>query len=278
MTDGTTATRREIARAKINLALHVTGQRGDGYHLLDSLVCFADFGDVLEVTPAPENSLTLDGPLAEGVPAGPENLVFRAASFFGQPAAIRLTKHLPMAAGIGGGTADAAAVLRALSAATGRPVPENAERLGADLPACLRSRALRMQGVGERLEDVPGLPPLPAVLVNPGLGVETPAVFKRLTRRTNPALPVRLPDWPDAASCAAWLSGQRNDLETPARDIAPVIGDVLEALAATPGCLLARMSGSGATCFALYPDRRAAEAAAASLAPTGWWARATTLS
>lgn len=269
----------ERAPAKVNLTLHVTGRRGDGYHLLDSLVAFADIGDRLTVTLDPVPSLRVTGPRAAGVPEGPENLVLRAAALIGVPAAITLEKRLPAAAGIGGGSSDAAATLRALSRLGGRSVPE-ALALGADVPVCLVARAARMRGIGEEVTPVADLPALDAVLVNPGVPVATPAVFARLARRDNPAMPDPLPSWPDAAAFIRWLATQRNDLEAPAAALCPEIGAVLGRLRTSDGCQLARMSGSGATCVGLYPDRVTAKAAAARIAAEhpGWWVAATRLS
>ncbi|MGX0901763.1 4-diphosphocytidyl-2-C-methyl-D-erythritol kinase [Roseovarius sp. MBR-79] len=268
----------ELAPAKVNLTLHVTGRRADGYHLLDSLVAFADMGDLVTVTPDPAPSLCVTGPRAVGVPEGPENLVLRAAALIGVPAAITLEKHLPAAAGIGGGSSDAAATLRALSRLSGRAVPD-ALALGADVPVCLGARAARMRGIGGEVTPVAELPALDAVLVNPGVPVATPAVFDRLARRDNPAMPDPLPSWPDAAACIRWLATQRNDLEAPATALCPETGTVLERLQESDGCQLARMSGSGATCFGLYPDRTAATAAAARIAAAhpGWWVQAARL-
>lgn len=269
-----------FAPAKINLTLHVTGQRADGYHLLDSLVVFADLGDRLGVRPASAARLTVTGPMAGAVPVGPDNLVLRAAALMGIAAHITLDKHLPAAAGIGGGSSDAAACLRALSAMSGQPAPEDVLALGADVPVCLLARAARMRGIGEQVTPVAGLPPLDAVLVNPGVPVSTPAIFRRLEARDNPAMPETLPEWRGAAALIGWLGAQRNDLQAPAMAEAPVVGDVLREIAATQGCALARMSGSGATCFGLYPDAgHAAEAARAiGGARPGWWVRAVRLS
>ncbi|MDV7145172.1 4-(cytidine 5'-diphospho)-2-C-methyl-D-erythritol kinase [Tropicimonas sp. TH_r6] len=270
------------APAKVNLTLHVTGQRPDGYHLLDSLVVFADSGDRITVAPAPETRFSVTGPRAEGVPTDASNLVLKAATLMAcAPSEITLEKRLPAASGIGGGSADAAATLRALCQLYHLPLPsaEEALRLGADVPVCLQGRAIRMSGIGERLDPVPALPPLPAVLVNPGVEVSTPEVFQKLTRRDNP--PMR--DIPAGLTgpneLAAWLAAQRNDLEAPARSLAPEISHTLAALAATQACLLARMSGSGATCFGLYPDAESAEFAAESLraAQPDWWVLPTVL-
>lgn len=264
------------ARAKINLTLHVTGQRDDGYHLLDSLVCFADIADEVTVAPAAELSLQVDGPMAAGVPADDSNLVMKAARLFGASAGARisLTKHLPNAAGIGGGSADAAATLRALSELWDMPLPEGAIALGADVPVCLAPFALRMRGVGEVLEPAPPLPETWAVLVNPGVAVATPPVFKALITKENPPMPDVIPCFSQTQDLARWCAGQRNDLQAPAMQSAPVIGDVLEALKPS---LMARMSGSGATCFGLCADQGAARALAAQISAErpDWWVRAT---
>lgn len=264
-----------FAPAKVNLTLHVTGRRADGYHLLDSLVVFAAVGDRLRLVPAAELGLSLAGPMAAGLTAGPDNLVLRAARLFppGRGARITLDKRLPVAAGIGGGSSDAAAALRGLSRLWDAALPGPAEvlSLGADVPVCLRARPVRMSGVGEVLAPVAGLPQATLVLVNPGIAVATADVFRGLIRRDNPPMPTALPRLADAAALAGWLARQRNDLEGPARALAPAIGSALAALAAQPGCLLARMSGSGATCFGLFAGPEAAAAAARALARPGWW-------
>lgn len=271
-------TATELARAKVNLALHVTGRRADGYHLLDSIVVFPDLGDRLEAEPAPGLSLSIDGPFGRDLDAGPANLVMRAASLFGpgQGAALRLTKSLPVASGIGGGSADAAAALRLLARLWGRPLPSASDVLGigADLPVCLVGESCRMQGIGEALTPL-ALPPFAIVLVNPGVPVPTGAVFAGLASRDNPGMG-DLPRCPDAATLFDWLARQRNDLEAPAVAIAPEIGRTLSALAALPACRLARMSGSGATCFGLFPTLPAALAAADALrvAEPEWWVAA----
>ncbi|MDX5412939.1 MAG: 4-(cytidine 5'-diphospho)-2-C-methyl-D-erythritol kinase [Rhodobacterales bacterium] len=270
----------EPAPAKINLTLHVTGQRDDGYHLLDSLVVFADVGDRLTLRRATVPALRVTGPMAAGVPTGPENLVLRAAARMGVALDITLEKHLPSAAGIGGGSSDAAAVLRgAVALLPELALPEDAGlSLGADVPVCLMARAARMRGIGEDVAPVEGLPVLHAVLVNPGVSVSTAVIFRTLARKDNPPMPADLPGWADAADLSAWLRGQRNDMQAAAIAAAPVIGDVIAAIAVTDGCLLARMSGSGATCFGLYANAAAAERAAAALMRPGWWVRAARLS
>lgn len=270
------------APAKINLALHITGQRADGYHLLDSLVAFAGVGDEIRVALAESLSLQVSGPFAAGVPVDESNLVLRAARLLapGRGARIHLHKVLPVASGIGGGSADAACTLRALAALWHCPLPKPAAalRLGADVPACLSGGALRMTGIGEGLAPLPALPPAHLVLVNPGIGLATPEVFRALERRENPPLPATLPRFADAGDLAGWLALQRNDLEGPAMRLQPVIGTVLEALRGAEGCLLARMSGSGATCFGLFAGEALAARAAARLgAVPGWWVAAAPL-
>ena len=266
-----------FAPAKINLTLHVIGQRADGYHLLDSLVAFADIGDRVTAIPAATPSLRVTGPLTKGVPTGPENLVLRAAALMDTPAAITLEKHLPAAAGIGGGSSDAAATLRALSALSGGRLPDDLGlSLGADLPVCTLARAATMRGIGEEIAPVSGLPPLPAVLANPRVDVPTPAVFRALENKNNPVM-TPIPQGTDFATFCRWLATERNDLEAPARAVAPEIDATLAALS---DARLARMSGSGATCFGLYPTADAAQTAAARIraAYPDWWVTATTLS
>lgn len=269
-----------FAPAKVNLCLHVTGQRADGYHLLDSLVAFADLGDRLTLTPSPVLRLSVTGPLAAGVPTDGRNLALKAARLMGQGADITLEKHLPAAAGIGGGSSDAAAALRAMSDLTGWPLPplKTLLKLGADVPVCLLAKGARMRGIGEQV-DLAALPATPALLVNPRVEVPTPAVFAALTNKDNPPLPETLPTWPDPASLIAWLKTQRNDLQAPAIEAQPVIKDVLAALAATEAGLF-RMSGSGATCFGVFEDAAARDRAAAHIARAqpGWWTQPVTLS
>lgn len=272
----------EAAPAKVNLTLHVTGQRADGYHLLDSLVVFTELGDWLHFAPSPSLSLNVTGPMAAGVPTDATNLVLRAAEMLGGGGAtITLEKNLPMAAGLGGGSSDAAAALRGLARLWGRALPNasDAARLGADLPVCLAPRPRRMGGIGEVLAEVPPLPPFWLVLANPGVAVATPAVFAALSEKTGRPMPLALPRCGSAAELATFLRMQRNDLEASARLLAPAIGAVLAALSAQPGCLLARMSGSGATCFGLFADplHAAAAARAISAAERSWWVRDTGL-
>lgn len=265
-----------LAPAKVNLTLHVTGQRPDGYHLLDSLVAFADLGDRLEVAMSDAMSLTVTGPFAAEVPTDRRNLCWRAAEMFGAPVAIALDKRLPHPAGIGGGSSDAAAVLRAMETLFQRPFDGDALALGADLPVCRLARAARMQGIGEALTPV-ALPPLSAVLVNPGVDVPTPAVFKALATKTNPPMS-DMPPFDRPEEVWPWIAAQRNDLEGPAQEVAPVITAVLRALS-DRGARVVRMSGSGATCFALFDRHDLAQEAASdmALAHPGWWVQAVTL-
>ncbi len=263
-----------FAPAKINLTLHVTGQRADGYHLLDSLVVFADRADRLWFTPETQMQITVTGPFADGVPLDHRNLVWQAAELSGWTGHIKLEKNLPHGAGIGGGSSDAAAVLRAFGGA------ENALTLGADVPVCMHRRAAHMSGIGEVVTPVKNDLTFFAVLVNPAAHVPTPAVFRALRKKENPQMTVfpevgsSLKDWLE------WLRRQRNDLEAPAVAVAPAIADVLRVLGDTPDILLARMSGSGSTCFGLYPTRQAARDAASAIAVShpDWWAVETTLS
>lgn len=261
----------EQAPAKLNLALHVTGRRADGYHLLDSLVAFAAVCDEVALTPG-SLSLQIEGPFAGGLEG--DNLCLKAARLAGAEAQIRLVKNLPVASGIGGGSADAAAVLRGL-ARMGHFLPPTTETLGADVPVCLASSPARMQGVGEIVTPLPPLPPLHLVLVNPGIALPTPPVFAALAQKTNPPLPP-IPAFADARGLVQWLETTRNDLEAPAIALAPAIREVLDALHSA-GAGFARMSGSGATCFGIFPSPAAAARAAEALRRPGWWAVASEL-
>jgi 4-diphosphocytidyl-2-C-methyl-D-erythritol kinase len=268
-----------FAPAKVNLALHVTGKRPDGYHLLDSLVVFAQAGDRLHIRRAETAKLTVTGPFAEGVPTGPENLIWKAHALVdgAPPLDIHLEKNLPHAAGIGGGSADAAAVLRALTRDFGcaTPPPQDILSLGADVPVCLTDQPQCMQGIGETLAPAPPLPELHLVLVNPGVSVPTGPVFMAL--ETVNGAPLAPMDWGDGQDAQAhfldWLTAQRNDLQAPARALVPEVEIALDALRETDGCHLARMSGSGATCFGLYLDPAAAQRAADAIktARPDWW-------
>ncbi|RSV35570.1 4-(cytidine 5'-diphospho)-2-C-methyl-D-erythritol kinase [Sphingomonas sp. ABOLE] len=269
----------EPARAKLNLALHVRHRRPDGYHELETLFAFVDHGDLVRVTPAETDSFTLAGPFAAVLAGEGDNLVTRAATRFreafgGGAHAIELEKHLPVASGIGGGSADAAATLRALAALHGVDLADPklfaiADALGSDVPACLLGRTALGRGRGERLAPLEGLAGTPTLLVNPGVGVSTAAVFKAWDGEDRGPI--------GAGDLLAVAQVGRNDLEPPARAIAPAIDAVLAALAAQPGVLLARMSGSGATCFALFETEAARDAAAATLRRPEWWLAATRL-
>lgn len=284
----------EPAPAKVNLYLHVLGKRRDGFHELQSLVAFADGGDTVSARRSDAWSLDIEGPLAS--PLAPEalenNLVLQAARRLSRegigadasPAAFTLTKNLPVAAGIGGGSADAAAALRCLRRLFGTvlgPVEAWAS-LGADIPVCLLNRPALVEGMGERLTPAANIPSLPAILVNPGMPSSTGAVFKALNGRFGTAMDSPLPSAVDCQSPAAfcaWLNGTRNDLTGPAVQTVPKIATVLEALAASPEALTARMSGSGATCFAVFPTTEAAAAAADELSSRfgDWWVYPTVL-
>lgn len=274
----------EEARAKVNLALHVTGRRPDGYHDLDMLVAFADVGDSLALEPSGEDRFVIDGPMSTGLSADADNLVWRALRGFREltgrtePLSVRLTKRLPIASGIGGGSADAAATLRGLCrlhgvAADDPALVSLALSLGADVPICLAGQPARVTGIGEHIAPTDGQLSFGLLLVNPRVGVSTPAVFRALERRDNQPISA-LPPCKTLEDFAAFLGTEtRNDLEHPAKTIAPAIGDVLGAMASLPGIRLARMSGSGATCFGLFDTREAAEAAGAQLTfiRPDWW-------
>jgi 4-diphosphocytidyl-2-C-methyl-D-erythritol kinase len=262
------------APAKVNLYLHVTGRRPDGYHLLDSLAVFPAIGDFLSVEPAEALTLAITGPFGATLALEPDNLVLRAARLLNPTGgvALGLVKNLPIASGIGGGSADAAAALRLLSRHwnLAMPLHDLAASLGADIPVCLASRPARMSGIGELLRPAPVLPPFGIVLVNAGVAVSTPAVFRARKGAFSP--PADLPDaWSTAAEMASALAKLSNDLEPPAIAHAPVIGDVLATLRTLPNCLLARMSGSGATCFAIFETASAAAEAATAITRPGWW-------
>ncbi len=282
------------APAKVNLTLHVLGRRADGWHELDGVVAFAGCCDWLALEPGAPLSLVVDGPTAAA--AGPlaDNLVLRAARALIERAPglrlgrFRLRKALPVAAGLGGGSADAAAALRALADANGLAIDDErlvaaARAVGADVPACLSPRARVMAGLGERLGAPLDPAPLFAVLANPGTPVATPEVFARLGLErgatTGWGASPRIGARADGRSVVAALGGGRNDLQARAIEIAPVIAEVLAALSGSHGARLARMSGSGASCFALYDDRRGAARAARALrrAHPAWWVRATVL-
>ena len=285
----------ESARAKINLALHVTGRRPDGYHDLDSLVVFAELADVLAASPhaEPAVELGIDGPFADhlaNTTAAGDNLVYAVADAlmraFPDKVAdgirIDLDKHLPVAAGIGGGSADAAATLRLLNRVWGLGL-DTAQlaglglNLGADVPVCVVSRPTRVEGIGDRLTPVSILPEVPMVLVNPGIAVATADVFRRLRNPDRPALPA-LPDRPiSITELVTWLRRTRNDLFEPACGLSPLIERAVRMLASDADCMFARMSGSGATVFGIFPAIEAAAAAAERLRATRpeWWVAVT---
>lgn len=268
----------EAAPAKVNLALHVTNRRPDGYHELESLVVFAGVADELVARPARRDSLTVSGPFAAAAGSGDSNLVSRAVAAFRArwPAhvdsglAFELVKNLPVAAGLGGGSADAAAVLR-LMAGLGDEAIDFADLsavalgLGTDVPACLLSRPVEVRGVGEILHPLRAFPKTHIVLVNPLVPVVTADVFRRLQSRQNPALPALPSPLTRPAELGLWLAETRNDLEPPALSLVPVIGELIEQLARFDGCMLARMSGSGGTVFGLFASASRAHQAAHDL-------------
>lgn len=280
-----------FAPAKINLFLHVTGRRPDGYHELDSLIAFAEIGDRIQVRAADHLSLHIEGPFSEFLSDDDDNnLVMQAARLLaaegGIPdaAAITLTKSLPVASGIGGGSADAAATLQALNnlwncGLDGAELARLGLTLGADVPVCLFGAVARVRGIGDRIEAVPELPEMGLVLVNPGVPVSTAGVFADRDGGFSGDAGIIGP-WSDVDALVGTLKRVGNDLEASARSIAPVIDDVLNSLRGSEDCLLARLSGSGATCFGLYPDRAEAAQAAGQikLLHPKWWVQDTVLS
>jgi 4-diphosphocytidyl-2-C-methyl-D-erythritol kinase len=290
---------REEGRAKVNLTLRVVGRRLDGYHELESVVAFADCADRLSFTPGRELQLRTTGPLAEACGQPSDNLVFKAAQLLAERVPdlklgeFILDKVLPVAAGIGGGSADAAAALRLLARLNELPLDDPRLRevallTGADVPVCLASRACDMTGVGENLLPL-NLPKMPCVMINPRVPVATKDVFATLGLQKGELLVgasdvIEAPGWPDdGGSIGDWveaLAAGTNDLEAPAQRIQPLIGEVLTALRESDGALLARMSGSGATCFAIFEQATTAQAAAKKieLAHPEWWVHAGTLS
>lgn len=277
-----------FAPAKINLALKVLGRRSDGYHTLRSIVVFASEGDSLELLPGSDVSLAIRGPFASGLDNGANNLVLKAVRLLQERkeglriGSFRLDKRLPVASGIGGGSADAAAALRLVAQVNEISLDDNllqeaALAAGADVPVCLESRARMMGGIGEMLGDPLGLPKLPAVLVNPGVAVSTPDVFRELglapgENRPNEST-AELQDVTEIGQLLAILNDEDNDLQEAAGSLAPDIRMALEFVSGTTDCLLARMSGSGATVFGLYPDFDRAESAASYLKTLRphWW-------
>lgn len=270
-----------LAPAKINLFLHVNGKRDDGYHLLQSLVAFADIGDTLEFFPHDSLAITITGPFMKGLDAN-DNIIIKAASLLAAhhkikpKAKIHLIKNLPIAAGIGGGSADAAVAINGLEKLWGVSTHQEdklriAAQIGADVPACLYGQALWMEGIGEKITPVPNFTPLHVVLVNPGVPVLTVDVFKHLVLPFNTPVPLR--------TGLPFLKKCRNDLTNSAIQCTSIIDEVLYALTATEGCEIARMSGSGATCFGIYPSAKAAEGATQKIQSSHphWWVQKTAL-
>ena len=290
--------RAEKAPAKINLTLRVLGRRADGYHELESLVAFAGVGDALTFAPGGALTLAVSGPTAQAAGDNADNLVLKAARALAERIAgltlgsFALSKRLPVAAGLGGGSADAAAALRLLARANGVALDDPrlmqaAQATGSDVPVCLDPKPRLMRGVGDVLSAPLDLPRLFTVLVNPGVAVSTRDVFAGLNLASGPAsggasspAPLVLEGWGgEPTAFVAALAKERNDLEAPAIELEPAIADVLAVLQALPDCRLARMSGSGATCFGLFPTNAAAAAAARTLRVgyPQWWVRATVL-
>jgi 4-diphosphocytidyl-2-C-methyl-D-erythritol kinase len=281
--------RAEKAPAKVNLTLRVLGRRADGYHELESLVAFAGVGDTLTFAPGDALTLAVSGPTAPAAGDSADNLVLKAARALAERIAgltlgrFALSKRLPVAAGLGGGSADAAAALRLLAQANGIALDDPrlmqaAQATGADVPVCLDPRPRLMRGVGDVLSAPLDLPRLFAVLINPGVGVSTRDVFAALNLPPA-AAPAQAGPPPAASALLAEIAGGRNDLEQPAIELEPAIADVLSVLNKLPGCRLARMSGSGATCFGLFETNAAATTAARTVRVgyPQWWVRATVL-
>lgn len=282
------------APAKINLTLHVTGRRADGYHMLESLVAFTRSGDTLALTPGDRLELAVAGPTAPAAGDPNANLVVKAAHNLAERVqglklgAFRLVKNLPVAAGIGGGSSDAAAALRLLAkhndlALDDPRLHEAAVATGADVPVCVAAKARMMRGIGETLGPIIDLPPLPVLIVNPRQALETKSVFAAMKiavgAETHYGSHPQIGSGLSAETLIAALKKGRNDMEDAACVLKPIIGDVLAILAAAPGCKLTRMSGSGATCFALFPDCRAVAKAKRSIlaAHPDWWVKAAIL-
>jgi 4-diphosphocytidyl-2-C-methyl-D-erythritol kinase len=280
--------RAETAPAKVNLTLRVLGRRADGYHDIESLVVFAGVGDELTFAPGAELALTVAGPTAGAAGDIADNLVLKAARALAarveglEVGSFALSKRLPVAAGLGGGSSDAAAALRLLAAANGIApgdprLMQAARATGADVPVCLDPRPRLMHGIGDILSEPLDLPKLPGVLVNPGVAVPTRDVFAALNLK--PGTQASGADSPKATALLDQIANGRNDLEGPAIELQPVIAEVLAVLRRLDGCRLSRMSGSGATCFALFEKTHAAQAAARTLhvGYPDWWVRATEL-
>ncbi len=281
---------RERAPAKINLALHVTGRRADGFHTLDTLVAFADDGDTLDFSRADRLQLTVTGPFSGHAPGTADDLAARAAhalreaAGIGDGVAIQMQKNIPAGAGLGGGSADAAAVLRGLNTLWGlgfsaQELAAIGRSLGADVPMCVHSNPLRATGTGETVRQITLPPDLPLLLVWPGIMVSTTNVFSELGGKFGTALPV-IPDaWPSIDAFTDWLTQAGNDLEAPAIRLEPEIGTVRDAIAAQPGCRIARMTGSGSACFGLFSSKEVAARAGTAIAKNRphWWVQPVSL-
>lgn len=282
-----------IARAKVNLFLHIEGRRDDGLHLLESLVMFADFGDAISLTPAANFKVSVEGPIAPSVPAD-GGLVREAAMALSDgdlaavPSNVTLTKYIPVGAGLGGGSADAALTARLLNSTLAAPLDDDAllrriKAIGADLAACFYSRSAMVHGTGESIAPLPDLPITHAILLNPRVEIATAAVFGKFAEdgmiETNNDRKIDFTEIKSSRDLMEALRGCRNDLEAAAMELHPVIGDVIDVLESVPDCRIARMTGSGATCFGLFDTAESAAAALHDIAQTrpDWWAISTRL-
>ncbi|MBL4813728.1 MAG: 4-(cytidine 5'-diphospho)-2-C-methyl-D-erythritol kinase [Rhodobacteraceae bacterium] len=274
----------DLAYAKVNLTLHITGQRSDGYHLLDSLVVFAPIADKLTISASDRLTLSVIGPQSTDVPDDGRNLVLKAAALLRQLRGVTagadfvLEKHLPHGGGIGGGSADAAAALR-MAAALWQVTPLSAAEalpLGADIPVCLTAPApMHMRGIGEQLTPAPKLPDFALLLVNPGAHLATPDVFAQMQSKVNAPMSA-LPKGADFDTFIKWLRAQRNDMLPAANQLSPEIAPVISAIAAQPGCAASGMSGSGSTCWGIFAAKPVVAAAALSATFPTYWIRSTT--
>ena len=277
------------APAKINLCLNVTGRRDDGYHLLDSIIVFAAIGDVLDIQPAPEDSITLAGPFAGQVDhAATDNICARALRDYREaggrigPLAVHIEKHIPVGAGLGGGSADAAALLRWLQAQAKTPLAQQtlfdvAGNLGADVPACLTGKALRMRGIGDRIEILEPAPTGPVLLASPGVFLSTAQIFRALASSRSGKPPPAVSQTIPAGLSMQDMTARGNDLQGVALSQAPAIGTLLDMMALQDGAKAAQMTGSGSACFAVFETAAQCDAAATRLVAQGLWAVSTTV-
>lgn len=264
----------ELARAKVNLCLHVTDRRADGLHVLDSLVVFPKFGDEITISESDEYNLLINGLFGKDLSVE-DNLITKALELFPvkEKFKVTLAKNLPVASGIGGGSADAAAIIRVMSKRFDEPSLSEQTKLGADIPVCVQQRFTRMQGIGDRLSILPQVPKFWMVLVNAGVLVHTGEVFSKLDKYKNTALEDIPAEFDDAPHLFSYLQRQRNDLQKAAVSVCPVIHEVLREIQQTSNCALARMSGSGGTCFGIFKDKKDADFAVETIKQkhSSWW-------